>query len=204
MRVADLINQVRGQSGDLGGGQMSRTQVLLYINSAATDYHDGGWFIPLEDDESLTVVQSAYDYDLPAGFALLEDIYMAVDVNGTDQFLIQIPRGHWGLRRNSGTVQIHFSSIGLLITGKALKLIGQRKVRPWYGDENEEVDSGMASLLRERAASYMMQVMSQGGSELANRRAQIGMFKRQLQRPYPSAEFRMHPDAKVAPVRSTT
>lgn len=202
MRVADLIDQIRTQSGDLGGGQMSRQQVMLFLNSAATDYHDGGWFIPMEDDESLILLANTYDYDVPSGFALIQDIYTQVTVNDTEPYLYQIPRGHWSLRRNDGKVQLHFSSIGTLVVGKHLKIIGQRKVRAMYGDENEEVDNGMASLLRERAASYMMQVMSQGGSELANRRAQMGIFKRQLQRPFPSAEFRSKVDSKIVPIRS--
>ncbi|KKN84456.1 hypothetical protein LCGC14_0289180 [marine sediment metagenome] len=102
-------------------------QLLEFINSAARDAAGEGFFIALEDDESLSLVTSTYDYDVPSDFALIHDIWQETTAGG-GVYDLWIPHNHWALRYNGSAPQIHFDDDLFSITNaRVLKILGQAR-----------------------------------------------------------------------------
>lgn len=198
MIVEELIDEIQLHIHDTATAELTRIQLLTFLNSAARDFRGTGWYRYLEDDEGITVAAQTYDYDIPRAFATIKEVRLEEVTTGA--FLHPVPDNHWKPVFSNGKPRIRFSTLTALSVGRSIRLIGQAKPS-LYGDETAIVDSGMEYLLRERTVSYVLMALSPGNSELANRRAQLGLARRQMQRPYPPAEFRLDVNAKIVPLR---
>lgn len=179
-------------------GEISRAQWLMFLRSASMDARNSGWFLPIEDDESLEVAATTYEYDIPAGFAFIEKLYIEETINGSDVYINTIPRNHWEIRTNGGNPVITFSTLSELTPGKNIKIVGQARPSV-YTDENQTVDRGMESFIRERALYFAFRYLGAGLSELARWRQQMSIQAWQTSEAMLNShpqEFRMRPDAR--------
>ena len=200
MLVSEMQTELSLHLNDVAQAELTAAQLLTFIQSAARDFRSTGWLIRMEDNESLTVLANTPEYNVPATFAYIQDIWMERVVNGVSQFDIQIPRGHWTPRINGGVPVIFFYTQSALETGRLLKIVGQ--ARPTiYTAAGNTIDVGMEYVLRERALSYALMSVAAGGSELARWRQQTSLVRRQLQRPFPPKDFRQLPGSQIVPGR---
>lgn len=188
---------------DVDFAEISEAHWLSFIRSASMDGRNAGWYIDVEDDESLTVAASDYDYTVPQHFAYLDRILIEETINGTSVYVREVPRSHWTVRLNGGVPVIEFSTVTELTVDKKLKLIGQK--RPTlYTSADQPVDSGMESFLRERALYFAFRYTGAGLSELARWRQQMSVQSHQSSEAFlmrHPQEFRMHPSAILVPGR---
>lgn len=200
MKVQTLLSMVTLMIRDVNQGEYTTAQLLLLLQSAAWDFRDGGWLLRMEDDESIVVVANTPEYDVPADFAYVQDLYLERTLGNSSDFSTQIPRGHWDIRLNDNGPQFVFYTQSFLDVGKNVKIVGQK--RPTiYTDLNQDVDVGMIVRLRERVKFYARMGMAPGNSELARMRYTTAVTERQLERPYPPKTFRQLPGAKPVPGR---
>jgi hypothetical protein len=185
-------------------GELSKARWNAFLRSAAQDARSSGWFLHYEDDESLVVASNDFDYTVPDGFAYIDTIYLEETINGVSQYRTEIPQAHWEIRLDGGVPTIYFFTHSLLVVDKNLKIQGQ--ARPTiYMNENEPIDGGMESFLRERAMYFAFRYLGAGLSELDRWRQQMSqqcwqtseaMLARHPQ------EFRMRPNAREVPGRA--
>lgn len=200
LTVEELANEIALHIHDTNNAEFTPAHILTFINSAARDYRSSGWFLPADVDETIEVVANTQEYAIPLPFANLKDVMQSETINGTEQFYNTVPRFHWKPIKNGLTPKLFFITQTALRPGRTLRLVGQK--RPTiYGDLQEQVDEELESDLRERALSYALMAVGHGGSELAQTRKQMGLLRRQLQRPYPPADMREWNDAKRIPGR---
>lgn len=203
MLVKDLRQMAALMVHDPRYGEISREDWLLYIASAALDARNAGWYLHAEDSESLVVAEATWEYAVPAGFAYIEGIYIEDTSGGTSVYVQPISRVDYDIRLNGGYPVITFNSRWGLHVGRHLKIIGQ--VRPTiYVDENESIDRGMESYLRERAMYFAFRFLGAGGSELARWRQQMAIQAWQSSEVFLThhpQEFRQAPDSIVVPGR---
>jgi len=200
MIVQHLIAEINLHLRQSGQGEFTSEQILLFLNSAAWDFRDGGWLLRMEDNEAIEVVANTSEYAVPDGFAYIKEVWMERTVNGASEYTIPISDSHWTLRLNGDEPVIFFYTQTSLETGKKLKLVGQK--RPTiYAGMSESVDPGMVARLRERAKFYALMAMAPGNSELSRVRYTSALAQRQLDRPYPPKAFRQLPSSKLVPGR---
>ena len=200
LTVEELANEIALHIHDTNNAEFTPAHLLTFINSAARDFRNGGWYLPADMDDTIVVTANTQEYAIPLPFANLKDVLQSETVNGTTQYYPTLPRGHWKPIKNGVTPKLYFHTQTSLIVGRTLRLVGQK--RPTiYGSMQEEVDDDLESDLRERAISYALMAVGHGGSELAQTRKQMGLLRRQLQRPYPPADMREWNDAKRIPGR---
>lgn len=203
MLVKDLRELCATMSHDPNYGEISKSMWMQFFTSAGMDARSSGWYLHAEDDESLTVVANTWEYDVPAGFAYIEAILQESTVNGTSVYTDIVEKSYWDIRLNGSNPVITFNNLWVMDEGKKLKIIGQ--ARPTvYTNENETIDRGMETFIRERALYFAFRFLGAGGSELARWRQQMSTQAWQtsemmLQR-HPQ-EFRMAPSARVVPGR---
>lgn len=159
---------------DISNGEVSTAQWLSFIVSAVRDCRSSGWLIRLEDDESITVTATAYEYNVPSGFAYVEKLLIEETIQSTAVYVREIPKGHWEIRLNGSVPVFTFGTITELTPGRTIKVIGQK--RPTiYTAANETIDAGMEGFLRERALYFGFRYMGAGISELARWRQQMSI-----------------------------
>lgn len=203
MLVKDIRDLCATMCHDPSYGEISKAMWMQFITSAGMDARSAGWYLHAEDDESITVVANTWEYDVPAGFAYIEAILQESTVNGTSVYTDIVEKAYWDIRLNAGAPVITFDNLWVMDEGKKLKIIGQ--ARPTvYTNENETIDRGMETFIRERALYFAFRFLGAGGSELARWRQQMSTQAWQtsemfLQR-HPQ-EFRMAPSARVVPGR---
>lgn len=174
MLVSDLQDELALHVHDPNYGEISAAQWLMFINSAARDLRDSGWLVRQTDDTSIVTASNDFDYDVPAGFAYVSDMFIEETINGVSVYVRRIPRHHWTIRENptSGNPEFYFSTISELVSGKHLRIIGQK--RPTiYTSPTETLNPGMEAFLRERALCYGARFLGAGSSELARWRQTI-------------------------------
>jgi hypothetical protein len=203
MLVKDLRQMAALMAHDPRYSEVTKEDWILYMASAALDARNSGWYLHAEDSESLEI-SSAWEYTVPSGFARIHGLYVEDTHNGVSVYDVHpIDRVNYEIRLNGGVPVIVFNSAHDLTPGRHIKVVGQ--VRPTiYVDENETIDRGMESYIRERTLYFVFRFMGAGGSELARWRQQMSTQAWQssevfLQK-HPQ-EFRQAPDSIVVPGR---
>lgn len=203
MELSDLIADCALMIGDPDYKQVSMSQWVRLAKQASYDARNRDWFIPAEENESLTVADNTYEYAVPVDFAYIRRLEQSDTINNTTVYLDNIPDGHWEPRLNGEIPVIKFHSITALITGRYIKVIGQK--RPTlYNSPNQQIDYGMESFLRERMLYFAFRLTGAGVSDLARWRQQMAMQSWATSEKfmeYHPQEFRMDPGARYVPRR---
>ena len=203
MLVSDLQTELALHAHDPSNGEISAAQWLAFIASAARDARSSGWLIRLEDDESITIAASTYEYNVPASFAYIYQMFVEETINGSAVYVHEVPRHHWDIRVNGSVPVFTFSTITELTPDKHLKIVGQQ--RPTiHSATGTTIDAGMESFLRERALYFGFRYIGAGLSELARWRQELSrqswVMSEALLRRHPQ-EFRQLPNALEVPGR---
>ena len=204
MLVRDIRDECAFAVHDPSLGEISKAQWILCFRSAGTDARTAGWLLPRENDESILVATTTWEVAVPAGFTYIDKIYREETVNGTSVYVDEIPQAHWEIRLNGGVPVIAFITQNQLEVDKHLKIVGQG--RPTiYTDENQTIDGGMESFIRERALYFAFRFLGAGLSELARWRQQMStqawQSSERMLMNHPQ-EFRMNPSARLVLGRS--
>lgn len=198
MQLIDLAQSCALHVRDEGFNELSKSNWTRFIGDAGIDARDSGWFLPMSDDTSITVTAQTYNYAVPAGFAYVDAILLGETINDTDIFLREVPANHWDIRLRDGVPNFELNTVTEMITGKPLKVIGQK--RPGiYTTQADTLDSGMESFLRERALYFGFRFLGAGVSELSRWRQimaqQAWATSEAFLKRHPQ-EFRMRPNAR--------
>ncbi len=201
MQVSDLVTECSLHVHDISNDELSKTQWLTFIRSAAQDLRDSGWLRRQDDDTSLVVLANTYTYAVPSGFAYVQELRAEEVQSAISVFVREVPRNHWDIHLEGGIPVLFFFSIGALENGRHLMVVGQK--RPTiYATLDDTVDPGMSAFLRERACAYAFQFLGGGVSEYARWRQVLANQKWQaseaLLRRHPQ-EFRVRPASVVVP-----
>ena len=206
MLVSELQTELALHAHDTTGGELSPANWLSFIQTAARDARSNGWLVPLEDNETITVVSGTYEYAVPASFAYVDKLIIEETINGVSVYVHEIPRNHYEIRYNTITGAgpvFSFFTITELTPDKLIKVVGQARPTVYTGAGNT-IDPGMESFMRERALYFGFRYLGAGLSELARWRQQMSIQAWQtseaLLRRHPQ-EFRMHPSAQEVPSR---
>lgn len=199
MLVSELQTELSLHTHDPNNGEISLVNWLNLINSAARDARNNGWYLPLEDNESLTIAANDFNYAVPATFAAVEKLLMSETSNSTTVYVHEIPAHHWEIRTDGGVPVFEFNTITQLTVDATIKVVGQK--RPTiYTLTSETVDPGMESFLRERALYFGFRFLGAGLSELSRWRQdmskQCWATSEAFLLKHPQ-EFRMRPDVRV-------
>ena len=204
MNVSDLITEIRMHVHDTNAGEISATNALIMVQSAARDARSNGWLIHTEDDESITCAANDWSYDVPMDFAYVQGLLIEEISNGSSIYVTGIPRSHWDIRLNGGQAVFEFNTLQYVEAGKKIKVIGQK--RPTiYANVNEEIDPGMESFLRERVLFFAFRYTGAGISELAKWRQGMANVSWQISEAFLKRhpqEFRVWPSALLVPGRA--
>lgn len=199
--------RVAARLGDATQAELTAAQYLAFVNDAIDDLAGAGWLEPQTEDESLSLSASTYEYDVPAGFAYIRTIYVA-DSDGTYPADHEVPQHQYRLILDaSADPEIHFlkDRFDLLISGRALKLIGQKRPTQDIAG-GATIVSGMEAFIRERAIAYAGDALSAmaAAGDLAPYRAEIAKQawakSEQMLARHPQ-EFRVKPNSRHVPGR---
>lgn len=199
MFCRELREELSLHAHDPSFNEITKSQWMLFMRSASFDARNAGWLVHLENDESITLSSTAWEYEVPDGFSYISKIYLQETVNDTDVYVFEIPRSHWEPRLNGSTPVISFVTRNLLETDKKIKIVGQGRPNLLVS-ENDTIDLGMESFIRERTLYFAFRYLGAGLSELARWRQQMSQQAWQsselfLQQ-HPQ-EFRVEPDSRL-------
>lgn len=174
MLISELKQEVAINLDDPAMQKVIDSVLLIQINKAARDLRNSGWYIDLEEDESITEVDSTYTYNIPASFVVISELRRGDSFDSTTVYDTPVPRHMWEVGLDGGVPIIRFdSNFWTLQSGVVLKVIGQRRPTIYTAD-TDLVDIGCETFLSERTTSYSARLLGLGGSELARSYAQIG------------------------------
>ncbi len=74
MLVSALEEEVANHLGDPAMEFVLPHQLLTFINSAARDLINSGWLLPIDHAEGVEMLVNEFEYDVPSGFAYIQDI----------------------------------------------------------------------------------------------------------------------------------
>lgn len=187
MLVSDLQEELALHVHDVNNGEVTSAQWLMFINSAARDARTSGWLVRQTDDTSIEVSASTYEYDIPAGFAYIQELYIEETINQSSVYVREIPRSHWDVRLNAstGNPELAFNTLSELTPSKHIRIIGQK--RPTiYISPTQTIDAGMEGFIRERALYYGYRFLGAGLSELSKWRQDMAKMS------FTTAESMLH------------
>lgn len=202
--VATLRDDCAIMVHDPSYAEITKAIWLVFLRSASLDARNMGWLVPHEDDESILIAASTYEYTVPQEFAYIDSLLIEETVNGSAQYIERVPENYWEIRLNGGVPVLNFATISHLSVGKHIKVVGQKRPTV-YTSADEPIDPGMESFLRERALYFAFRYVGAGSSELAGWRrtmsSQSFQTSEAILRRHPQ-EFRMNPNAVVVPGRA--
>ena len=169
-----LALRVAARVHDVNQVELSAAGYLGFVNDAIDDIVAGDWLLPQADDESLTLADSDYDYAVPAGFAYIRRLIVADSVG---EFPLEntVPQHHWRVSYDADSApEIYFfpDAFDLLISGRALKIIGQKRPAQAVAG-GATIEPGMEAFIRERATAYAAEYLAGGTSQFAQWRQRI-------------------------------
>jgi len=126
-----------------------------FIQDAYDDIKLTGWLLPVEEDESITLVADTYSYPVPANFAY---IYMILeeDYATPGQYDYAIPDNAWRPAYDGGVPVIMFNSLVWGPTaGKKIKIVGQQRPTVPLVDATA-IEDGFVSFIRMRTEAYAL------------------------------------------------
>ena len=160
MTVDELIVDIAHQLQDPALAQVNQQQVISFINDAAHDASNAGWFVKL-DDTDLTYTADTFEYAIPADFV---HIYEIRTEDGGD--LTVVPYNHWSVEDGITSV-LRFSEELYVNTNATLSIKGHKRPKRDYVEGSGTIDVGMESFLKERAVAYAARNLAKGSSTKA-------------------------------------
>ena len=213
------VNHLRMGNATLASGDTVVTGVLLEgaITDTTTELTsvDSTGFVQVNDiiqvDDEMFLVRAINASDnqltLTRGYAGTTaathlDNAPILDVGTTIEYDDVIPRAYWRAVQNDGVAQFIFDSRLFSFTaGIAIKTVGQK--RPSLYTSNEDtIDAGMESFIRERTVYYGSRFAAGGGSEFSremSRRAEEAFSISEAM--LGNVRFRVKPSSVIVPGR---
>ncbi len=157
MTVDELITGIAHQLQDPDLAIINQTQVIKFINEAAHDASNEGWYLKM-DDTALAYTADTFEYTIPADFVHIYEIRTA---DGGD--LTVVPLSHWTIE-DGVTPVLRFSAELYENLTASLELKGHKRPKLNYTQGMGTIDTGMESFLRERATAYGARNIARGSS----------------------------------------
>lgn len=204
MTVNELLQEIAQHLGDPRMERLDVDRLIFFLNSAARDAANQGWYILEEEDESITLSANTYDYNVPANFAYIHELWIE-DTSQSGVFTEFVPYHHWALVLDGGVPKIRFDkNLAHLPTGKRVKVVGQRRPTTNYSVGATSIDTGMESFLRERSVAYAARFLAGGGPELQQWYSQLAAqsfaISQEMLSSHPQ-QFRLRSNARYVPTR---
>lgn len=162
--VGDIKKSIALRVQDPAKQVVTDALLLQFINDAAKDAESGGWLSDLSEDTSITLTQGQADYDVPANFAYIKELFF-----GTNR----IEQLFWRLVLVSGMPKIRFDTRVYSIQSGTLTVVGYKKPKTNYVDDAETIDASIDSFLRERATAYAASYLGRSGTQVSQRYEQL-------------------------------
>lgn len=205
MTVAELLQEVALRLGDPKAEKVTFDRLIVFLNAAARDAANEGWYLHEEEDESITLQSNTWDYAVPSGFAYISEIWVE---NATTSGLFDyfVPYHHWTVVLDGGVPKIRFNSrLFSIADGKRIKVVGQKRPTTSYTiSTTQNIDVGMESFLRERTTAYAASFLASAGPEFDQNMFQLSrdawVISEQLLASHPQ-QFRLRPNARYVPGR---
>lgn len=83
MLVSELIDEVTLHVHDPANQELSRGQLLTFINSATRDLTNAGWLLEIEHTASIEQLDDNFEYDVPTGFAYVKELRSGNQTQGS-------------------------------------------------------------------------------------------------------------------------
>jgi len=131
-----------------------------FVNDAIDDLKAAGWLLPLAEDESTTMATNTYEYDVPASFAFIYQLWEEDDGTPTT-YSAPVPDLHWRMSLDaSSDPEFHFDPIlWSPRSGKTIKVVGQQRPAALSEDE-DDLEGGMEPFIRERSVYYAARTLA--------------------------------------------
>lgn len=158
---------------DTGAAEITEANLLILINDAAQEASAAGWWIPKDDDSTVTLASGTHKYDVPAGFVAIRELRL-----GTNWDTI-IARHYWWMAKGSDEdADFHLDPIWEnTYTAGTMRITGWKRPNTVY-ELAHTIEPGLEAFLRDRAASHALGFMAAGGSELDRLRTQASEIKK--------------------------
>lgn len=199
--ATELAARIAYRVHDKDQDEVDAAGYLGFLNDAVFDLIAHGWLSPIDEDVSLTMAASTYEYSVPADFAYVRELRME---SGTDIYDYVVPWHQWriGMIATATPKFILDSFLWAPRAGKAFKVVGQK--RPTVYSGGDTVRGGEEAFLIERGVSYAASHLAGGTSEYAQQRARTGEIALQVSEGmlgFHPAEFRVKPNSRHVPGR---
>lgn len=184
--------------------EISAADMLTFLNDAIDDLVAAGWLEPQTEDETTVMADSTYEYDVPAGFAFIEQIIQEDD-SYADRYNYVIPDLQWRIALDAtADAEIHFdSTLWAPVADKKIKIVGQKRPSQSVAG-GATIVAGMEGFIRERATHYAAAFLAAGGSELQQQRKELSEIayrnSERMLAQHPM-EFRCRPSSRHVPGR---
>jgi len=184
--------------------EITDTQYGLLVNSAIDDLSGAGVVLPLEEDESLTFSTTTFQYNVPAGFAFIQELRLESSAS-SGKYPTAIHPSLWTVVLDGAAAKFQFDENEAPMStwnGLKMKIRGQQRVPQLTGADT--VEPGLEAFIRERTVAYAAEFVAGGESELAAQRRRLSEVawersERLLARIPPM--YRISPDSKRVPGR---
>lgn|SRR5574341_345751 len=203
MTVVDLLGEVAEHLHDQNMERLDADRLITFLNSAARDAANEGWYVHLEEDESIALVADTYDYNVPATFVYIDQLWLeSATTDGLfDRFL---PYHYWYIVLDDTVPQIRFDSQFMIIeAGKNIKVVGQKHPST-YTVGSGSIDQNMESFLRERTIAYAARFLARAGEDFDGAYDKLASeafaISERLLHSHPQA-MRQRPNAQYVPGR---
>lgn len=176
---------------------------LAFLNDAVFDLIAHGWLQPIDEDVSLTIVASTYEYSVPADFAYVAELREESDTSPSTYDIV-VPDMEWriGMLATATPKFVLNSFLWHPRVGKKFKVIGQKRPTVYTGSDT--VRGGEEAFLIERGVAYAGAYLGEGTSEYAQRRArqsEIALQTSEAMTAFHPMEFRVFPSSRHVPGR---
>ena len=215
MDWGELKRRVAALAHDPEMTLISEALYAQFLDDAVDDLKSSGWLLPIEEDESLTMAADTYQYDVPADFAYIQDLFEE-DSSTADLYTESLPQHMWKPGYDGGNPTIEFNAnLWTPVLGKSIKVVGQKRPSKYTAD-SDAVEDGFIGFMRVRAQAYALLYMGtvpveQGDHDQLERRiaiantriatgnAMMGLAERQLA--LQPQEFRVKPSSRHVKTR---
>jgi len=191
---------------DTAQTELSAANYLTFVNDAIDDLVAAGWLEPQSEDETTSMADSTYEYNVPAGYAY---VYALIEEDRTTSNLYPfgnaIPKHQWRIALDAdGDAEFTFDSdLWRPTDGKKIKVIGQKRPSANLAGATSVV-AGMESFIRERATHYAAAHLAGGRSELSTSRERLSETawrNSEMMLAQHPTEFRVRPGSVYVPGR---
>lgn len=194
---------------------ISEALYAQFVGEGIQDLKSAGWLLPIEEDESTTMVAATFSYAVPATFAYIFKI-LEEDYATADLYDLEEPQHVWRLGLDASVPTIFFNStMWDPVANKKLKIIGQKRPTEYTAD-TDTVEDGFTGFLRMRAEAYALLYLAsvpveEASAELLERRIAIANVRIATANAYMAdshralsqhpQEFRVRPSSRHVPTR---